>query len=820
MSLRTHVIFAIFKRNLASYFSSVIGYLFIVLFVVASAASAFTMNFFANNLANLDLLTKFYPWLLLFIAPAVAMTSWSEERKQGTDELLFTLPATDLEVLLGKYFALLSIYTVAILYSLLFCAFGVLAFLTTTSGNFADFDKTLILCNYFGYWISGASLLTCGMVASALTSSATVAFIGGAVLCIIPVAIDYVPGVGNWLHPFSVAEQLRDFSLGIASLSAVLYFVSIAVFMLYVNYVIISRRHWSGTSHGAPMWAHFLIRAAALVVLLISVNVAFVSASPRVDCTSERVYSVFPTTREVIQNIPKERPVFIQAFISPEVPGDYVTTRSNLIGLLRQYSRIGGRLLQVRIVDTRPYTDAADEAKRYGIFGQAAQNDVGGKKTVEQIYLGAVVSSGADDEVVIPFFDVGTPVEYELTRSVKTVSENKRRKVGILNTDARLFGGFDMATFGQSPEWRIVSELKKQYEVSEVSADGPITGDFDVLIAAMPSSLTEPQMKNLVEYVKSGKPALIFDDPLPITKPQMAPREPKPAPGGPFGHQPPPMPKADNGKATQLVNELGIEWNNGEVLWDRYNPHPEFASLVTPEYVFIDSKNGARYAFSRDDTISSGLQEILILVGGKIRPREAEDRKFIPLLRTSPNSGVHEWEDIVESRPSMFGMGGGIRMKDFPSYRLDPNGEFVVAAHITGTEKGKELNVVYVADLDMISDAMFQLRDRKYVNNLSLDNVTFVLNAVDVLAGDGSLVDIRKRRPKPRILTAVEQYTRDFTRELVEQRRAAEEEAKAEIEAAKKRFADARKKIDEQKLDPRTRQIMLDQVGQEENRRI
>ena len=819
MSLRTHVIFAIFKRNLASYFSSVIGYLFIVLFVIASAASAFTMNFFANNLANLDLLTQFFPLLLLFIAPAIAMTSWSEERKQGTDELLFTLPATDLEVLLGKYLALLAIYTVAILYSLLFCAFGVLAFLTTSrDGGFAEFDKTLILCNFFGYWISGAALLTCGMVASALTSSATVAFIVGAVLCAIPAAISYFPWIGQSLQYFSISEQLRDFGLGMASLSGVFYFLSIAIFMLYVNYIIISRRHWGGTSHGAPMWAHFLIRGAALFVLLISLNVAFASSSPRVDCTSEQIYSVYPTTRKVIQEIPRERPIFIQAFISPEVPGEYVTTRSNLIGLLRQYSRIGGSRLRVRIVDTRPYTDASDEAKHYGIPGQPVQNDVGGRKSVETIYLGAVISSGADDEVVVPFFDLGTPVEYELTRSVKTVAENKRRKVGILATDAKIFGGFDMSTFSQSPEWRVVSELKKQYDVVEVSPESPIGGDFDVLIAPMPSSLTDPQMDNLVNYVKSGRPALILDDPVPLFKLSIAPREKKPAPGGPMGHQGPGIPKADDGKATRLVNELGIEWNNGQVVWDKYNPHQDFADVVRPEFVFIDSKSGARHAFSQDSPISSGLQEVLILFGGTIRPREAENRKFVPLLRTSPTSGVLSWDDLMESRPSFFGQGGP-QIRENPPYAVDPSGQFVVAAHITGSGENKGPNVVYVADLDMISDGMFNIRDRQLMG-LRLDNVTFVLNAVDVLAGDKSLVEIRKRRPRQRTLSAVEQFTRDFSRELVEQRRSAEEEAKAELEAARKRFAEAREKIEKEQVDPRTKRIMLESVREEEQQRI
>ena len=173
MKLRMHVILAVFKRNFFSYFSGVIGYLFIVIFVGASASAAFNSYFFANNLANLDQLSKWYPLLLLFIVPAVAMTSWADEKKLGTDELLFTLPASDFEILMGKYFALLAIYSAALLYSLFFCGFGVMTYLTTVGGQFADFDKGLILTNYLGYWVAGAALLAAGMFASVLTSSAT-----------------------------------------------------------------------------------------------------------------------------------------------------------------------------------------------------------------------------------------------------------------------------------------------------------------------------------------------------------------------------------------------------------------------------------------------------------------------------------------------------------------------------------------------------------------------------------------------------------------------------------------------------------------------
>ena len=1003
MALRPHVILAVFKRNFLSYFSSVIGYLFIVAFMVLMAIAAFRAEFFADNQASLDQLNVYFTAILLFIIPAIAMTSWSEEKKQGTDELLFTLPAQDLEILLGKYLSVLAIYTTALAFSFVFGTCIVLKFLTSTSWSpfDYDFDLGVIIANYIGYWLAGGALLAAGMVASVLTSSPTVAFILGATICGIPVAIGWLSSwsFAEFIRYLGFSEHLRDFGLGLIPLTGIVFFTSLAGFMLYINLVLISKRHWGGGPKGPQMTGHFLVRAVCLAVALIGLNVVTAGVfSLRADLTADRIYTIFPTTVKTLRSIDSKRPITIQAFISPKVPGEHSVTRTNLIGLLRQFDRQGGDKVRVRIVDTDPTSASVQEALGFGIRPEEIQTNVGGKISVEEIYMGCVISSGSDKEVVIPFFDVGTPIEYELTRSIQTISrerlaesgdltpeealrhidpekpikiqafvsatvpENlkasktelleqlkafetaggsklkveivepktgsdearnavtqgllprkietptpaadkpaaptepgkddlyflgwivqgntpnnkavvpvlesgvtpKRElqkslirvingipiKIGVLRTDLRIAGpdtGERSDNFFEEPvtSWRIVTEMRKQYNVSEVTPEALIGANFDVLIAPMPSTLTAPQMNFFLDYVKSGKATLIFDDPVPrFVGLQYAPHTPKQGPPSqnPFAPPPPMEPKDDGGRATRLMNLLNLSWNSEASVFDFYNPHPEFPQeLVTPEWVWVGKKSGAKEPFSVQSPITSGMQQMLLTYPGAIKEaKKSSELEFTPLLTAGPESGILDWDKLFIEIKDPLGRMRGLDLNRKVQRVVegkDAKGEsevkpFVLAAQIRSKSLDdkddkkaiavdkEQVNVIYVCDIDMISDTMISIIEKE-AYSLKLDNAAFVLNCVDALAGDDSLIGLRKRRPHQRTLAAVEAKTVGYQRKSREADEEAEKAATEELDEVKTRLKAEQTKLQEDKtLDPTEKMARMRMLTQEENTKL
>ena len=146
------------------------------------------------------------------------------------------------------------------------------------------------------------------------------------------------------------------------------------------------------------------------------------------------------------------------------------------------------------------------------------------------------------------------------------------------------------------------------------------------------------------------------------------------------------------------------------------------------------------------------------------------------------------------------------------------NEVLTLAARVHRASGGRSLNAVVVADLDFIADQVFLMREQ---SGTDFDNVTFFLNCIDVLAGDNSFVELRKRRPRYRTLTRVEDQTRAFAQRLSEEEQNARADSDNAIAAAREAVDRARRDVERRPdLDPQSRQVMVRNVLAAENRKL
>jgi ABC-2 type transport system permease protein len=794
------VALAIARRDLVRWFTNPAGYVFITIFMLVCAVFQFMLDrFFLDNLANLAPLNYWYPAIMVFFAPIVAMGTWADERRYGTDELLLTLPTPDVYLVLGKYLAALGIYAVSLVFSLGFIV--VLGFLGRP-------DLGLMFGTYLGYALLGAALIAIAMIGSMLVESVTVGFILGVVFCAIPVGIGYAESfLGESISSFSVRGAFRDFTSGVVSLEGIVFFACLTTYGLAVNYDLIRQRRLRAGK------GHLPVRRAVLLVSLVSVVVLAGRSGARIDVTSEQLHSLSPRTRETLRSLPENRPVFIQAYVSPKVPQDYVETRENLLGLLREMAALGGGRLHVRVTETTKASEAAREAEdRFRIRPIRMAEDEGGRSGKLEVFLGLAVTCGLD-EVVVPFIYRKLSPEYEVARSIRAVINAKRARAGILSTEAKWFGGFDFNSMRPSQGWEIVEELKRQYEVVTLSPDAPIVDALDVLIVPMPSSLTQPQLDNLFAYVKQGKPTLFLDDPLPIENPPLGPNEMRRPPRGMMGGGAPPEPKGD---ARDFYHRLGLTWDPEDIVWDKYNPHP--ALEVPPELIFVGTGNGAPETFSPKSPVTSKLQELVFIFGGCLKSADVKGIEVTPLVHSGPSGGVLSYRKVWTSNPWS---GGGLnpRRRYLPS--VLPEGP-LIAARAQGKSGDVAVDAIFIADLDFISEQFFYFHRMGLQGhaNVEFDNVTFILNAVDALARDDAMIELRSRRPRHRTLERVEKATRDYEKKQLEEVRLAEEKADKQLDAAKERLNEAVKQIESRgDLDQQAKVIMVDAVRESEQRK-
>ena len=806
-NMNTKVLYSVFKRNFVGYLSNPTGYVFICVFVLLSSIAAFLPDeFFNANLANLDQLNRWFPLIMLVFIPAITMGIWADERRQGTDELLLTIPASDFDIVLGKFKAAVCIYSISLLFSLV-CNLLILKYLGMP-------DIGLFLCTYIGYWLVGVAMISIGMVASFLTGNLTVSYILGALCCAPFIAlqwIDTVPlnaDVASLLKCFSIASQFELFGRGIVNFSSILYFTMVTATMLYLSMILVGRRHWAASRKLAGT-CHFSIRTLCLLAVGLSLVFIFQHYNLRADLTEEKLSTLSPETRVLLKNLKPPHPIIIDAFVSPNVPEPYVQTQRDIKAILDEIRSIcGENNVKIRLNERiQPNTEAALIAsQRFDIRPQSVSFAARGRRDNANIFLGIAFRCGLDS-LVLPFIDRGLSVEYELVRALCSVTDQKKKRIGILKTDAPLFGRFDinalmMGQSGMSPSWMIVEELQKQYTVVEVDPAEPpqewqLGGKFDVLLAVQPSAMGFIEIQHFVEAIRNGQPAIIFEDPLPVyARGVPGTSEPRQSGGNPMMGQRP----APKGVIDDLWKLLGVQIDGQQAVWQEYQPIRQIPQLPKG-FVFLD-RSSDKSPFDKNDAVTSALQYMMIPFPGRIT-------EFVPMVGEKPDNPLTvtpilqtflQPSGIVMTRLVMQGLRDGtwergmIAEANAQTLAVRIKGELPASpapvlqeGEVPVKPEPTNLDVLLVADIDMLADMLFHLRQLGNEPgsgiNLNFDNVTFVLNAIDSVAGDERFLAIRSRRVKHRTLSKFDENTDAIRKETMETRRELQRECE-EMEAA------------------------------------
>ncbi|MDX1721783.1 MAG: ABC transporter permease subunit [Pseudomonas sp.] len=232
----------LFKRELASYFSTPLAYVFIVIFLVLSGVFTFYLGgFFESGQASLAPFFAFHPWLYLFLVPAIAMRLWAEERKSGTIELLMTLPITRFEAVTGKFLAAWAFAGLALL----------LTFPMIITVNYlGEPDNGAIITGYIGSWLLAGAYLAIGSCMSALAKNQVIAFILAVSVCFLfivsgfPMVLDGFSGwAPQWLidavASLSFLTRFDAISKGVIDLRDLLYFLTLIAAWLAATAVVI-----------------------------------------------------------------------------------------------------------------------------------------------------------------------------------------------------------------------------------------------------------------------------------------------------------------------------------------------------------------------------------------------------------------------------------------------------------------------------------------------------------------------------------------------------------------------------------------------------
>ena len=531
----------------------------------------------------------------------------------------------------------------------------------------------------------------------------------------------------------------------------------------------------------------------ALFIIVLALNVISGTAKKRVDLTAEKVYTLSPGTKKILDKLDSRVTIRFYSSQGDEMPVFFKTYAKRVEDLLGEYKQAGKGKILVEKYNPTPDSDAEDSARLNGIDGQMLPSG-------EKIYLGLVISL-LDEKVAMPFLtpDRERLLEYDISRAVARVITPQKPIVGVMSAFP-VFGqpANPMAQRMGQPQpqqpWTFLTELQNDFTVKPVElTTDKIPADINVLLVVHPRNITETGQYAIDQFVLRGGKLIAFMDPMAY-----------------FDQQNNQLAQFGGGGGQSSMDKLLKAWGVGmepnKVVADRIMGARNQQGGSMPAVLAMNHKG-----MNSNDVVTSEINSLVLPFAGVFTGTPASGLKETVLLKTTSDS------QLVDGL--MASMSGEQVSKEFKS----SGKEYAIAIRLTGkfktafpngkpksTEKPddnpdekkpenandislKESSadnaVVLVADSDMLQDQVSveiqNFLGQRIVRPVN-DNLNFVQSLVEQLSGDSNLINLRSRAS----------MNRPFTR-INEMRAKAEENFQSKIKEMEDSLADTQKNLNE-----------------------
>ncbi|MBN1822517.1 MAG: gliding motility-associated ABC transporter substrate-binding protein GldG [Prolixibacteraceae bacterium] len=517
--------FSLFKKELNTFFGSLIGYITIVVFLLTSGLFLWVFpgnyNIPLNGYSTLSGLFSLAPWLYLFLVPAITMRMFAEEKKQGTLETLLTKPVSDFKIVFTKYLAALLLVVFSLLPTLLY--FLSVYLLGNPAGNI---DTGGTWGAYIGLFFLAAIYVAIGLFASAITDNQVVSFITAMALSFVfYLGFEFIGSSGmpyflesifNWL---SINEHYLSISRGVIDLRDIAYFIGMtALFLIFTKLVVRSTLKVTVKSFLKNARLPLLI----LIMMLVSLNFLF-----RIDLTADKRYSLSEVSKSVLKEL--EYDVEIEFYLQGDMEPRLHRLQQAVIEKVVDFNTWSSKHFRMLLFDPYILKNAEERDSLYYGLAQKGIKITNYRKNTEHgvetnlVVPGAVVRYG-DKEVAVNFLQNNPAfsgevnlnhsienIEYELINALRKLMVTKKPVVAFLEGQGE-FNRYDVLDISRA--------LASEFEITRITTNDlqQFTENFKILIIAGPTHAFSEQDKFAIDqFVMQGGRVMWLIDPVQVS---------------------------------------------------------------------------------------------------------------------------------------------------------------------------------------------------------------------------------------------------------------------------------------------------------------